>query len=152
VDVGDIGHEITAAMSRTGWIKVAPPPTGRYHLHGSVRDDSTGKLRIKMTLLDRSTNRYISADHSECAIGNVSGAQDWLSSLAVGALRSVLRDAEIMHARTRPSEHPTAWDLSMRALPSVLAADPSAHCTAIELLDRAMELAPHDPVPISLAA
>jgi tetratricopeptide (TPR) repeat protein len=34
----------------------------------------------------------------------------------------------------------------------VLAADPSAHGAAIELLDRAMELAPHDPVPIALAA
>ena len=46
----------------------------------------------------------------------------------------------------------TAWELSMRALPMVLAADPAVHATAIELLDRAIERAPCDPVPMALAA
>ena len=40
----------------------------------------------------------------------------------------------------------------MRALPMVLAADPAHQNTAIELLDRAIEQAPRDPVPMSLAA
>ena len=40
----------------------------------------------------------------------------------------------------------------MRALPMVLAADPAAHATALELLDRAIELGPQDAVAISLAA
>jgi len=117
-----------------------------------VRDDGHGKLRIKLMLLERSANRYIWADYSECAVGIVSGSKDWLTSLAVGALRCVLRNAEIIRATGTEFTQPTAWDLSMRALPIVLAADPSAHGTAIELLGRAMEFAPHDPVPVSLAA
>jgi AraC-like DNA-binding protein/tetratricopeptide (TPR) repeat protein len=151
-DVGDIGYEIAAALCRTGWIKVVPPPNGRYHLHGCVTDDASGRLRIKMTLLDRSSRQYIWADFAECAVGNDSRSQDWISSLAVGALRSVVRDAEINRATSKDPIERTAWGLSMRALPMVLAADPAAHGTAIELLDMAMELAPRDPVPMSLAA
>jgi tetratricopeptide (TPR) repeat protein len=40
----------------------------------------------------------------------------------------------------------------MRALSMVMAADPAAHQNAIELLERAMELAPRDPVPLALGA
>ena len=40
----------------------------------------------------------------------------------------------------------------MRALPMVIAADPVAHAAALELLVRAMELTPRDPVPMALAA
>jgi hypothetical protein len=34
----------------------------------------------------------------------------------------------------------------------VMAADPAAHENAIELLEKAMELAPRDPVPLALGA
>ena len=40
----------------------------------------------------------------------------------------------------------------MRALSIVMAADPATHQNAIELLDKAMELAPRDPVPLALGA
>ena len=59
---------------------------------------------------------------------------------------------EIDHAAEKDPMQLGAWDLSMRALPMVLAADPAAQGIAIELLDRAIELAPRDPVPMSLAA
>ena len=40
----------------------------------------------------------------------------------------------------------------MQALPRALTLNPSAQSDALELLERAMELAPHDPLPIALAA
>jgi tetratricopeptide (TPR) repeat protein len=45
-----------------------------------------------------------------------------------------------------------AWELNMRALRLVLSFEPEAEGTAIELLGRAMELAPQDPLPVALAA
>jgi AraC-like DNA-binding protein/tetratricopeptide (TPR) repeat protein len=151
-DVGDIGNEIAAALCRTGWIRVVPPPTGRYHLHGSVRDDGSGRLRIRMMLIDRPTNRYIWAESVEFGAGRDAGHQDWLSSLAASALRSIVRDAEIDRVAGKDPAQLTAWELSMRALPVVIAADPAAHAAGLELLDRAMELTPRDPVPMALAA
>jgi AraC-like DNA-binding protein/tetratricopeptide (TPR) repeat protein len=150
--VVDIGNDIAAALCRTGWIKVVPPPAGRYHLHGSMRNDGNDRPRIRMTLIDRSTNRYIWAESVEFDAGYDAGFQDWLSSLAVSALRSIVRDAEIDRAAGKDPAQLTAWELSMRALPMVTAADPVAHAAALELLDRAMELAPRDPVPTALAA
>jgi len=46
----------------------------------------------------------------------------------------------------------SAWELSMRALPMVLAADPTSHSNALELLEPVMEQAPRDPCPMALAA
>jgi adenylate cyclase len=46
----------------------------------------------------------------------------------------------------------SAWELSMRALPMVLAADPTSHSNALELLEQAMEQAARDPCPMALAA
>src|SRR5260370_30491376 len=40
----------------------------------------------------------------------------------------------------------------MRALPGVLSYKAPAEARALELLERAMEMAPHDPLPVSLAA
>ena len=45
-----------------------------------------------------------------------------------------------------------AWELTMRALRLVLSFEPEAEGTAVELLGRAMELAPQDPLPLALAA
>jgi AraC-like DNA-binding protein/tetratricopeptide (TPR) repeat protein len=150
--VSDLGNELAAALGRTGWVKIVPAPTGRYHLHGNVIDDGRGSLRIRMTLLDQSTRRYIWADCSECSVSLDPTSRDWLSTLAVGALRSVVRDAEINRASHNDPAHLSAWGLTVRALPMVLSADQKAYGAALELLERAMELAPRDPLPMSLAA
>jgi AraC-like DNA-binding protein/tetratricopeptide (TPR) repeat protein len=152
VCASNIAEEIAATLHRTGWLRVVPPPDGRYHLRGRVTDDGAGALRITMKLLDRSTARYIWADYTQCGSSDFIDSSDWFSSLASGALRSVLRDDEIDQAGGRGPEQLGAWGLSMRALPAVLAGDPAGHATAPELLERAIELAPRDPVPISLAA
>ena len=150
--MSDLGDEIAAALGRTGWIGITPAPAGRYQLHGTVRDDGSCKLRIKVMLLDRYAGRYIWADFAECAVGDTIEFRDWLSGLVAGAVRSIVRDAEIDRAARRESTPPTAWKLSMRALSIVMAADPATHQNAIELLEKAMELAPRDPVPSALAA
>ena len=148
----EISDEIAAVLHRTGWIRVVPPPAGRYHLCARVTDDGIGTLRISMTLLDRAARRYIWADTSQCAVRDLFSSSDWFSSFAAGALWSVLRDAEIDRAGAQDPAQLKAWGLCMRALPAILAADLASHAAPVELLERAIELAPHDPVPISLAA
>ena len=148
----EICGEIAGALHRTGWLRVVPPPAGRYHLHARVTDDGAGTLRIRMTLLDRWASRYIWAENSQCAVCDLFGSSDWFSNLAVGALRSVLRDAEIDTAANQDPARLKAWGLCMRALPAILAADLATDAAPVELLERAIELAPRDPVPASLAA
>jgi AraC-like DNA-binding protein/tetratricopeptide (TPR) repeat protein len=150
--VGGIADEIASALHRTGWIRVVPISEGRYHLHGRVKDQGMGTLRIRLTLLDRSTLRYIWVDLLEFAIGDVFGSPDWLSDVVSGAVRSVIRGSEIDRVSDKDPLELNAWELSMRALPLVLAANPADQRTAIELLDRAIECGPRDPVPLSLAA
>ena len=150
--MSDLGDEIAAALGRTGWVGITPAPAGRYHLHGTVRDDGGRRLRIKMMLLDQSAGRYIWADFAERVVGDTVEFRDWLSGHVASAFRSIVRDTEIVWAARRESAPPTAWNLSMRALSMVMVADPAAHQNAIELLERAMELAPRDPVPLALGA
>jgi AraC-like DNA-binding protein len=150
--VGDLGEAIAAGLHRTGWVRIAPAPAGRYHLHGRVTEDAAGSWRVSLKLLDRSADRYVWADFAQFASPDAIGASDWLSNLASSALRSVLCDVEIGRAARQAPEALKAWGLCMRALPAVIASDPTTHIFADELLERAVELAPRDPVPVSLAA
>lgn len=145
-------QEIAAALGRTGWVRIAPARAARYCLHGRVKDDGAGALRIRATLLDQTTSRYIWADCTDCLAGDLLASPDWLSNVVSSALRSVVCDAEIDRVAGMEPEHLTAWELSMRALPMVLAADPAMHATALELLDQAIASMPGDPVPVAMAA
>lgn len=111
-----------------------------------------GSVRIRTVLLDRLRGRFIWADSWQCAIAGAFEAENWLSNLVASALRSVVRDAEAARVSDMELEQLTAWELSMRALPMVAAQDPLRHAAAMELLERAIELAPSDPVPMALAA
>ncbi len=124
--VEDLSEAIGDALHRTGWIRLVPAPAGRYHLRGKVTDDGTGTLRIRLMLIDRTISRYVWADCFEGVSGDLFGPRDWFSNLVSGSLRSVLCDAEIDRTAGGDKLQLTAWELSMRALPKVLAADPAA--------------------------
>ncbi len=148
----DLAHAIGDALGRTGWIRIVPAPTGRYHLRGRVSDDGTDTLRVRLMLADRSLARHVWADCFECAPGDLAGFPEWFPNLAGGVLQSVLRDAEISRSADKDEIQMSAWELSMRALPMVLAADPASHSNALELLEQSMGRAPRDPIPLALAA
>ena len=150
--VVEIGDDIAAALCRTGWIKILASPAARYHLHCKFRQGGHGRLRLRMTLLDQSTSRFIWAEAFDFGASVDLGYINWLSNMAASALRSIVRDAEINRVYGKDPAQLTAWELSMRALPMVIASDPAAQARALELLDHAMELTPRDPVPTALAA
>jgi adenylate cyclase len=144
--------EIAAALCATRWFSVLDPSQARYHLRGKVRDDGNGRLHFAVVLLDKAGERYLFADTWGGDVGELFGFEDRLANRLASALRTGVRDAEIARARRRDPAQLTAWELSMRALGSLMLAERLMPGTTLELLEEAMELAPQDPLPIALAA
>jgi AraC-like DNA-binding protein/TolB-like protein/tetratricopeptide (TPR) repeat protein len=147
-----ISKQIAAALCRLRWLPVGQPPGGRYQLRGTARTDETGRLRVTILLGDAATRRYIWGDCWDGTINDAFEFEDRVSARVARALRSTLRDTEIDRACREDPAQLNAWGLTMRALPDVLSIEPLAEDAALELLERAMELAPQDPLPMSVAA
>jgi tetratricopeptide (TPR) repeat protein len=68
------------------------------------------------------------------------------------AVERSLRVAEVERALGKDPAQLGSWDLTMRALPLAMTIAAAAQARALEFLERAMELAPHDALPMALAA
>ena len=147
-----IGEEIAAALCRLHWFTVTSAQNAHYHLRGVGRADDRGRLHVTISVLDAPTGRYLWADRWDDVLDDALDFVDQLSLRAARALQPTLRDVEIDRARRKDPTELDAWELTMRALPNVLSVDPTAASTALGWLERAMELAPLDPLPMSLAA
>ncbi len=147
-----LSEEIAAALWRLHWIHVTAPRNARYYLRGRIRHNDSGLLRATVILIDAPSGRYIWAGNWTGDSNDVPAFEERIATGIARAIQPALRDAEIDRAcRGEPAEL-NAWDLPMRALPRVLSLGAAAESAALELLEQAMELAPHDPLPISLAA
>lgn len=147
-----MSEEIAVALGHVRWVAVTSPSKARYHLRGKIRTDGRGQLRATVTLLDASSGRHLWADHWDGNIGDAFEFEDRVSVQVARALQPTLREAEINRALRKDPAQLTAWELTMRALPSLLSVEPAAERAALELLERAMELAPQDALPVSMAA
>jgi TolB-like protein len=147
-----VSEEIAAALGRLRWIAVTSSSNARYHLSGRIRTDGKGKLRATVTLCDASSGTRLWADCWNGGLDDTFEFEDRVSTQVANALQSILRDAETQRAGRKDPALSTAWELTMRALPSMLTIEPTAAGTALELLERAMELAPRDALPVSMAA
>jgi TolB-like protein len=146
-----VSEEIAAALGRLRWITVTSSPNARYHLGGRIRTDGRGQLRATVTLCDASSGKHLWADCWNGGLDDTFEFEDRVSTQVASALQSILRDAETHRASRKDPALSTAWELTMRALPSLIAIEPAAERTALELLERAMELAPQDALPVSMA-
>ncbi len=150
--VAAMAEEIAAALMRLHWIGVATPERSRYRLRGKVRGDGRGRLRITVILTDASTGRHLWADHWDGTSDDAFQFEQRVAGRVARAIELVLRDAEIDGVSGKDAAELNAWELAMRALPGVISYKAPAEARALELLERAMEMAPHDPLPVSLAA
>jgi AraC-like DNA-binding protein len=128
-----VADEISCALLRNRWLTVGTTYSAHYHLRGTVRDDGTGRLRIMVMLTDAATGRHLWADRWDGELDDVG-------------------TAEIQRACHKDPAQLGAWGLTMKALPRALLIEPAAQAEALELLERAMELAPQDALPMALAA
>lgn len=143
--------EIALALWRLNWIKVAAPSHARYHLRGSVRDDEH-RLRVTIRLIDSITGRHLWAAAWDGDCRDLFEFAERIGIAVARAVQPTLRAAEVERASRLKRGELTAWELTMRALPCVTSIEASGESMALELLDEAMELAPRDPLPISIAA
>ncbi len=151
-DLRDLGDVVASAVLGTGWVGLAAPEAARYSLQGRVVTDDKGVLRIRMTLMDRASSRYIWAGLFDGAADSSGTIEGWVCRDAANGISSAVRDSEIARSAQGGATGTPAWDLAMRALPIVLAADPRSIGEATELLQRAVETDPADPVSLGLAA
>ena len=147
-----IADTISASLMRNRWLAVGAPARARYQLHGRVRDDGGRHLRALVVLSDRATGRHLWADRWDGELDDLFAFEDRVASGVATAVERSLRVAEVERVRDRDPVELGAWDLTMRALPLAMRIEAAAQARALELLERAMELAPRDALPVALAA
>ncbi len=147
-----IAEEIATALMRVCWISVVVPARARYQLQLRVRDDGVGRLRVMIILLDAPTGRYLWADHWDGGYNDPFEFEERVAERIAAAIQQSVREAEIGRAWRLDAAELNAWELTMRALPGVLSVEAAAEEMALELLERAMERAPSEALPMALAA
>ena len=147
-----LSDEIAAAIWRLHWINVVAPSHARYHLRGKICGDAGGRVRVTVFLNEASIGRTLWAQRWDGDCNNIFGLEETVAAGVVRVIQPALREAEIDRARRQDRASLTAWELTMRALPSVVSLAAASEGIALELLEQAMELAPTDPLPMSVAA
>ncbi|SDR49755.1 adenylate cyclase [Rhizobiales bacterium GAS113] len=123
----------------------------RYVLEGSVRKASD-HVRITAQLIDATTGNHIWSDRYDGGIEDIFELQDRITESVVGAIHPSIFLAEIERTKRKRPESLDAYDYVLRALPHIWALDPTANATALNHLNRAVEIEPDYPLALSLAA
>jgi adenylate cyclase len=124
----------------------------RYQLRGKVRDDGMRRLRVMAFLTETATGRNLWADRWDGEAADVFAFEEHVATHVATAVERALRTAEIDRVRRQDPGQLDAWGLTMKAFPQAMQIDCASQTGALELLGRAMELAPNDGLPLALAA
>jgi AraC-like DNA-binding protein/tetratricopeptide (TPR) repeat protein len=146
-----IAEEISIALLRNRWLAVSVSGNARYQLHGRIQG-SGRHLRAIAMLRDQAAGRYLWADRWDGEIDDVFAFEERVATGVAMAVERSLSIAEIERVRGNDPSQLGPWDLTMQALPLALTIEAGAQARALEFLERAMELAPHDALPVALAA
>lgn len=143
---------LTAALVRSHWITVGPPLKAKYHLKGRLRIDAAPRYSIYFDLSDAVTGRCVWANRwSGRSDGEFGIDEDNLDRI-VATVGTAIHTLETQRASVKTDRCMGVWELIMKAFPRALTLNAAAQEEALELLHRAITLAPHDPLPIALAA
>jgi adenylate cyclase len=123
----------------------------RYLIEGSVRR-AGDRVRITAQLIDGPTGNHLWADRYDGVVKDIFDLQDRITESVVGAIQPSVRSAEIERSRRKRPESLDAYDLVLRAYPSVWSLDRSANVEALKLLSQAIAIEPDYPLALSLAA
>ncbi|WP_104825406.1 adenylate/guanylate cyclase domain-containing protein [Rhizobium sp. NXC24] len=155
-----IVEDIITALSRTRWLFVIARNSSfiykhksvdarqvgrelgvRYLLEGSIRKAGQ-RVRIAGQLIEASTGRHIWADRFDGDLADIFDLQDSITTSVVVAVEPRLRLAEIERAQRKPTDNLGAYDLYLRALPSMNAYTRDGFVEAETMLRRAIALDP----------
>ncbi|MDX8525778.1 BTAD domain-containing putative transcriptional regulator [Mesorhizobium sp. MSK_1335] len=125
VDVRDVGRELGVS----------------YVVEGTVRRGGD-RLRISVQLVDAETRTQLWSERYEGATEDVFEFQDRIAAQVAGAIHPAIRGAEIELAKRKPPTSLRAYDLVMRAYPSIWGRRKDTNNQAIELLKKAIAIDP----------
>lgn len=113
----------------------------RYVLEGSIRKGG-GKVRITGKLVEAATGTHVWADRFDGDLADVFALQDQVTDSIVRAIAPTLRHAEIERAKRKPPGSLDVYDLYLQALPHWYAMTREGSDQGLELLKRALVIAP----------
>jgi TolB-like protein/class 3 adenylate cyclase len=113
----------------------------RYVLEGSVRK-AANRVRITGQLVEAERGRHLWAERYDRDLTDVFALQDELTVSVVAAIEPNLRQAEIERVRRKRPDNLDAYDLLLRALPSVYTCMPEGAAKSLPILERALAIEP----------
>jgi TolB-like protein/Flp pilus assembly protein TadD len=125
VDVREIGRELGVS----------------YVVEGTVRRGGD-RLRISVHLVEAESRAQLWSDRYEGATTGIFDFQDHIAAQVVGAIHPAVRNAEIALARSRPPNNIRAYDLVLRAYPSLWGHTAEDNQQAISILRQAIAIDP----------
>jgi AraC-like DNA-binding protein/tetratricopeptide (TPR) repeat protein len=150
-----LAEHLAATLARAhGFsVRAASRATGeRYGLGGCVTRAGEGRVRVVLRLTDLAENEaHLWGDAFEGDARDLPALHDRIVQAVARAIRPGIEEAEIEAARRKPAVGLLARDLVLRAMPLVLAADPTSAARALAMLEDAIALDPDDPAPVALA-
>ena len=143
----DLGRPYAEPLARSRRTWQCALPVAR---NGKGRRRSAGAGLVMLT--DAATGQHLWADRWDGEVEDAFAFEERVAERVASAVERSVRAAEVQRACHMEPEQLGAWELTMKSLPRALLIEPAAQAEAIELLERAMELAPQDALPIALAA
>jgi TolB-like protein len=122
--------------------KVAAELGVRYLLNGSIRR-SSDRLKVNCYLVEGASAVQVWADSFDSRLVDLFDLQDRLVAQIAGIIEPSIRRAEIERSRRKRPDNLGAYDLYLRALPHVLANNPSDTEQALRHLTGSLQLDPH---------
>src|SRR5580692_5738001 len=133
-NVRDIGRELGVA----------------YVLEGSVQK-AGNRVRIIVQLIETVGGAHVWTGRHDGTLDDIFDLQDRITEQVAGALQPSIRIAEIERSRRKRPQDLGAYDYAMRAMPHVWALEKDESAKALELLDKALSMAPDYPLAMALA-
>src|SRR5262249_1507874 len=158
-----IAQDLITALSRTSSLFVIDPNSSfafrqekhdvgtigsklgvRYVVKGSVRRAGS-RIRLTAQLIEAASNMHLWADKYDGGLEQVFELQDQMVESLIGAIEPKLLAVAIARASRKRVDSLDAYDLVLRSLPKQAPMTKDSLAEAIELLDRAIALAPAYP-------
>jgi AraC-like DNA-binding protein/tetratricopeptide (TPR) repeat protein len=146
-----VADELATALGRAGIAVTNDPRSTRYRLGGSLRLAGEQK-RLTLRLIDGETGSHLWAHRCDGAFGGEADPAEHVALHIAAALQPCLRRAEIDRAQRKSERDLTAHDLTLRAMPGILSLDADGNARGLDLLERATDRDPHQPLAVALAA
>jgi adenylate cyclase len=114
----------------------------KYVVEGSVRKIGN-RVRVTAQLIDSTSAAHIWAERFDRGLDDIFAIQDEVTEAVVVRVAEGIKGARTLHARSRPANSATAYDLVLQARPYRTTYTAAASEIAVRLLRRATELDPN---------